>query len=353
MNGSLRAMIKSAVVRLFCGLAAMALAVAGPATAQGFAGLGEGGQGFAVPQRGADFTFPPDHGAHPDFRIEWWYLTATLQDAQGTRYGVQWTLFRSALAPGGPHVWMGHFGLTTPDRHFSGEKLARGGLGQAGVQPDPFSAWIDDWQLSGPTLDSLILSAQTKEAGYDLSLQAQGPLVFHGDAGYSLKSSEGQASFYYSQPFYDVSGQISLPGGPVDVTGQAWLDREWSSQPLSSDQDGWDWFSLHLADGHRLMGFQLRGSQPYTSASWITPDGQLTAYADGALRLTPLAQSRVQGRDIPTRWRLELAAEGVDVEVRAINTDSWQQTLFPYWEGPVTATGTHSAEGFLEMTGYE
>jgi len=56
--------------------------------AQGFAGLGQGGDGFVLPRPDPDFEFPADHGPHPDFRIEWWYLTSSLQDADGTRYGV-------------------------------------------------------------------------------------------------------------------------------------------------------------------------------------------------------------------------------------------------------------------------
>uniref|UniRef100_UPI0006E6D2BD lipocalin-like domain-containing protein n=1 Tax=Vibrio splendidus TaxID=29497 RepID=UPI0006E6D2BD len=63
----------------------------------GFAGLGESTAGFV--QAGPDTTlsFPADHGAHPDYRIEWWYLTANLKDEQGEPLGLQWTLFRQAL----------------------------------------------------------------------------------------------------------------------------------------------------------------------------------------------------------------------------------------------------------------
>ncbi|GIT92978.1 iron ABC transporter permease [Jannaschia pagri] len=321
--------------------------------AQGFAGLGQGGEGFALPQPDPQFDFPADHGAHPDYRIEWWYLTATLQDDAGTRYGIQWTLFRSALTPTGPQIWMAHMGVTTPDAHYSGEKLARGGLGQAGVQVAPFSAWLDDWQLAGDDLANVRLTASTDEAGYDLTLSAEGPLVFHGQGGYSVKSASGQASYYYSQPFYEVSGTLDLPGGEVAVTGRAWLDREWSSQPLEDDQEGWDWFSLHLDDGHRVMAFQLRGGEPYTYVSWILPDGEVEPLPNGALRLTPLVQSEVAGRVVPTEWRLQIPARSVDIEVRAVNPDSWQATLFPYWEGPVIATGSHGGDGYLEMTGYE
>lgn len=324
-----------------------------PVQAQGFAGLGQGGEGFALPTPDPAFEFPADHGAHPDYRIEWWYLTAALQDAEGQSYGVQWTLFRSALTPTGPQVWMGHFGLTSPEAHFTGERFARGGVGQAGVEPAPFSAWIDDWTLMGPDLDRLSLRATTDAAGYDLDLTAQGPLVYHGEGGFSIKSNTGQASYYYSQPFYEVTGTLDLPDGPVAVTGKGWLDREWSSQPLEGDQEGWDWFSLHLDDGARLMAFSLRGGAGFHYASYITPDGTLTPYYGDALTLEPLRVAPVAGRDVPVDWRLSLPARDIDLTVRAINDDSWQATLFPYWEGPVSATGSHSATGFLEMTGYE
>ncbi|UWQ22467.1 lipocalin-like domain-containing protein [Jannaschia sp. W003] len=337
----------AAVLTLFALLLAPAAA-----PAQGFAGLGQGGVGFAMPEPSPRFRFPEDHGAHPEFRIEWWYLTAVLRGEDGRDYGAQWTLFRSALAPEGPQVWMGHFGLTTPDAHLSGERLARGGVGQAGVEPAPFAAWIDDWQLAGPSLDRLALSARTDAAGYDLGLEATGPLVFHGDGGFSAKSASGQASLYYSQPFYEVSGTLHLPGGDVAVEGQGWLDREWSSQPLEGDQEGWDWFSLHLEGGAKLMAFRLRGGTPFTYASWIEPDGTLTPLYDAVI-LEPLEVAEVEGRDVPVRWRLALPERDLDVTVSAVNPDSWQATLFPYWEGPVTAEGTHAGRGFLEMTGYE
>ncbi|MEM8823238.1 MAG: lipocalin-like domain-containing protein [Pseudomonadota bacterium] len=350
MNGN------TALHRLIGAVVAAVLAVLSPnaVLAQGgFAGLGQGGEGFALPKPNPTFAFPEDHGAHPDYRIEWWYLTATLEAQDGTPYGIQWTLFRSALTPEGPQVWMGHMGVTTPDTHHSGERLARGGIGQAGVEPAPFQAWIDDWSMTGPDLSNLTLTATGPTASYDLDFAATGPLVFHGDNGFSVKSASGQASYYYTQPFYEVSGTLHLPDGPVEVTGQGWLDREWSSQPLEDDQEGWDWFSLHLEDGHKLMAFQLRGGTPYTYASWITPDGTLTPYQNQGVTLTPLATADVADRDVPVRWRLELPDRGLDVTVEAVNPDSWQSTLFPYWEGPVTATGSHPARGYLEMTGYE
>lgn len=336
------------------------------AQAQGFAGLGTQADGFAVPQPNPQFSFPADHGPHPDYRIEWWYLTANLQGPDGTPYGIQWTLFRSALVPEtstdwtAPQLFMGHAGLTTPDAHYSAERLARGGTGQAGVATDPFRAHIDDWQMistapTGDAYDALTLTARGTDFAYALDLSADGPLIFHGDAGYSVKSAAGQASYYYSQPFYGVSGTLSLPSGDIPVTGTAWLDREWSSQPLSEDQRGWDWFSLQFEDGARMMAFGLRSTdgRSFTSATWIEPDGTTQSYGDGHVQLTPLATSEVAGRTIPTEWNLSFPERSIDITSAPVNPQSWMDTSFAYWEGPITFTGTHIGVGYLEMTGYE
>ncbi|MFV1531136.1 MULTISPECIES: lipocalin-like domain-containing protein [unclassified Phaeobacter] len=361
--------VKPALQAIFCGLVAVLVLVirlAGPATAQGYAGLGTEVDGFAVPARGTQLIFPRDHGAHPEFRIEWWYLTANLTGDDGRDYGVQWTLFRSALQPGDarsmptasawedPQIWMGHAGLTTPDAHFHAERLARGGIGQAGVTTAPFEAYIDDWFMRGRDagLDALSLRATGQDFRYDLSLTANGPLVLQGDGGYSVKSADGQASYYYSQPHYQLSGTLQLPGGPVQVTGEGWLDREWSSQPLSEDQSGWDWFSLRFDSGEKLMGFQLRGSSLFTSGTWIAADGTPSPLEPGHLQATPRGLTQVAGRAVPTEWNLRLPERGLDIEVTALNPQAWMAMSFPYWEGPVRITGSHSGKGYLEMTGY-
>ncbi len=345
--------VKTAVLAL--------LALPTLAIAQGFAGLGATVEGFAVPRPNPAFSFPADHGAHPDFRIEWWYLTANLTGPDGTDYGLQWTLFRSALRPGtgegwqNPQLWMGHAAVTTPDAHYVSERLARGGIGQAGAAADPLEAWIDEWQMSGASdLSELTLAAAGPDFAYDMTLTASGPLVFHGADGYSVKSAAGQASYYYSQPFFRISGTLTLPDGEVEVTGNAWLDREWSSQPLSETQDGWDWFSLSFTDGSRMMGFQLRQSDgsTFSSATWIDPDGTTTAYPDSALRAIPLARTTVAGFTLPTAWRVTLADRGVDVTIAPINENAWMTTSVPYWEGPIRIHGSHSGTGYLEMTGY-
>jgi predicted secreted hydrolase len=333
--------------------------------AQGFAGLGQDVGGFAAVVPGKRLAFPADHGPHADYRIEWWYFTANLRDAEGTPYGVQWTLFRQAQLPGdgdqgwaSRQLWMGHAAVTSATTHRFAERFARGGVGQAGVNAAPFTAWIDDWQMrTGATeaaFSATELTASAKDFSYALKLESDRPIVLQGDEGYSRKSERGQASYYYSQPYLRVSGSIVLDGKTIAVSGQGWIDREWSSQPLASDQTGWDWFSLHLEGGEKLMLFRLRHAdgKHFFAGNWIGLDGRSQALDANDITLTPAVTSRVAGRELPTGWKLSVRSRKLEVESRPLNPQSWMDARFKYWEGPVTVTGSHAGIGYLEMTGY-
>jgi predicted secreted hydrolase len=337
------------------------------AKAQGFAGLGMAGQGFAPVVPGRQFVFPADHGPHPDFRIEWWYVTANLTDAAGSAYGAQWTLFRQAMASGAQQqgwanqqIWMGHAAVTRADTHRYSETFARGGVGQAGVNISPFDAWIDAWQMRGregmnsDTISPLELNAAGADFAYALHLEADRALVLQGEAGFSVKSEQGQASYYYSQPYFSARGRIIIDDKPVEVTGQAWMDREWSSQPLASDQTGWDWLSLHFSGGAKLMLFRLRQTDghAFISGKWFSTDGNGHQLASSDIVMTPKLFSDVAGRHIPTAWDIAIASQSLAISCAPVNPACWMGTRFPYWEGPIHFSGSHNGVGYLEMTGY-
>lgn len=346
---------------------AMFAGLGGNALAQGFAGLGESADGFAAVVPGRVFAFPDDHGPHPAFRIEWWYVTANLVDGKGAPYGAQWTLFRQAVSAGAQQqgwanqqVWMGHAAVTRADTHRYAQTFARGGVGQAGAEAKPFRAWIDGWEMRGlegltdSNIAPLQLSASGADFAYALRLDAERPLVLQGDAGYSRKSLREQASYYYSQPHYTAKGSITIDDKPVEVAGQAWLDREWSSQPLASDQSGWDWLSLHFKAGDKLMLYRMRQTdgKHYGSGKWIAPDGAASQLGSGDIVMTPLVFTEIEKRRIPTAWRIEIPARSLEIECTPLNAKSWMGTSFPYWEGPISFAGTHTGLGYLEMTGY-
>ena len=353
--------------RAFAGGALVIALARKTALAQGFAGLGMSGQGFAPVTPGKTFAFPADHGPHPDYRIEWWYVTANLTDSAGATYGAQWTLFRQALTPGAQQegwanqqIWMGHAAVTRADTHRYSEAFARGGVGQAGVETKPFRAWIDSWEMRGSdrmreeTIAPLELNASGTDFSYALRLDADRPLVLQGDAGYSKKSERGQASYYFSQPYFKAAGSITIDDKPHEVTGLAWMDREWSSQPLASDQTGWDWLSLHLTSGEKLMLYRLRQKDGHNDlyGNWIEPDGRSIEIASTDNSMTPTALTEIEGRKIPTAWRIAIPSRSLTIECVPLNPRSWMGTSFPYWEGPISFKGSHAGLGYLEMTGY-
>ncbi len=345
---------------LFC--AALPL-LAGAAAAQGFAGMGSDHAGYAEVTPGRVFAFPQDHGAHPGFRTEWWYLTANLKDAEGNSYGAQWTLFRQATEPGPERdgwasqiVWMGHAAFTSASQHFFAETFARGGVGQAGVTAEPFRAFIDDWAFAQQGADAARLRVTAKGAKfrYGLDLAADKPNVLQGEAGFSRKSPQGQASYYYSQPFFAVAGTLLIEGREIKVTGRAWMDREWTSQYLAADQKGWDWFSLHLAGGEKVMLFRMRNEKgpPFCAGTWIGADGKATPLARDDVAIEPLAETTIGARHVPTRWRIKVAGRALAIETTPLNPRSFNASSFPYWEGPIRFDGSAQGEGYLEMTGY-
>jgi predicted secreted hydrolase len=329
----------------------------------------------ADPSRALEF--PADHGAHPDFRIEWWYLTANLEDAEGEDYGAQWTLFRLATRPPGAEpaanpwqdgqMYMAHFALSTPQGHRGFQRYARGGehggAARAGARAQPFSAWLDDWSLHSVGAEWLPLEvvARQDEAGFRLQLKSHIGPVPQGEGGFSRKHPGGGGSHYYSQPFLEATGELWIDGGPIAVTGQAWLDREWSSQFLQADQSGWDWFALHLDSGEKLMLFQLRAAAhreneaPFRHAVLISANGATRALDSERVVLEVLETRRVAGRTLPLRWSVVLEEIGRRLEITARFDEQWMDVDFPYWEGVVIAQGEgplNSGRGYMELTGY-
>ena len=363
----------------------------GTGTAGTLAALALGVEGYDQALPATRLRFPEDHAAHDGFRIEWWYLTANLQDASGQPYGAQWTLFRIARQPPAPtrkdanpwqsaQVYMAHFAITTPDSHHAFQRYARGGSHggrrRAGANASPFAVWLDDWELSSTTdaagasakLDAntswlpLQLHARERNFGIKLSLNSDRPLILQGEQGFSRKHVNGAGSHYYSHPYLRAEGEIEVGGEVVPVSGEAWLDREWSSQFLQPDQQGWDWFALHLDSGEKLMLFQLRSKPnsgertPFRHGVLLSAQGERRELQPSKLRLTPLEHARVAGRDIPVVWQLDLEELDRSLTVRALHPDQWMNVDFAYWEGYVNIEGGSAGErgrGYLEMVGYE
>ncbi|MDH5921214.1 carotenoid 1,2-hydratase [Vibrio splendidus] len=326
---------------------------------------------FSPVVKGIDITFPADHQAHPDFRHEWWYLTANLIDEEGNTLGVQWTQFRFAAAPQesgnstkettwqSQQIYMAHSAVTTKDKHYADEKWSRDQAELAGVDASPLHVYLDDWQWNSSSDDLFpaTLNANSEQFGYSLKLTSNAPYQKQGEQGYSTKSSDGKvASYYYSQPFIDVSGEVTIDGVTHQVSGTGWIDREWSSQFLLDSQQGWDWFALRLNDKTSLVVFQLRnsttGEASYSHARLMNQDGSGITIKQQDISLTAINQTEIDGRDYPTEWQISIPRQQIKLTVSALNPNAKMPLSVPYWEGPVLIKGTHSGSGYMELTGY-
>jgi predicted secreted hydrolase len=330
----------------------------------------ENDQGYARAIEPRELRFPEDHGPHPDFRTEWWYYTGNLSTRDGRRFGFQLTFFRSALAPSMPErssiwatrqVYLAHFTVSDVEggRFPSFERWSRGALGLAGAQGEPFRVWLEDWSAEGSPMR---LRAAEDGVAIDLVLQQGKPPVLQGDRGLSRKSAEpGNASYYYSLTRMLASGTIRLGDERFEVTGLAWMDREWSTSSLGKDQVGWDWFALQLGDGRDLMLYQLRrrdGSPDPTSSGTLV-DGESRHLTLGDFELVVLDhwESPRSGARYPAGWRLRIPSADLDLRIEPLLADQELDVSFRYWEGAVRIEGTSrgrpvQGRGYVELTGY-
>ncbi len=323
------------------------------------------------------FEFPDDHGPHPAFRNEWWYVTGNLDGDGGRRFGFELTIFRFALSPElqgagsgwrSNQVYIAHFAVTDAgrERFYAAERYSRGALGLAGASAEPFRVWIDDWEIAAMErvqAERWRLRASDPEFALDLVLDAAKPPVLNGVDGLSQKSAEpGNASYYYSITRWLTDGTLRLGDDEFRVSGLSWLDREWSSSALAADQLGWDWFALQLSDGSELMFYNLRkldGSQDEHSAgTWIDPDGT-SRHIDRDeidLAVTDTWDSPAGGR-YPSAWALRFPDLGLTLDIRPVMADQELFTTVRYWEGAVDVQGERQGSpiegrGYVELTGY-
>jgi len=335
--------------------------------------------GYARAMAPHRFSFPADHGPHPDFKNEWWYFTGNLATPSGRRFGYEWTVFRFAVTPPDSAVqtrtshwatrqlYMAHFAVTDVyGGHFeSFERFSRGAVGLAGARADPFRVWLEDWRVaaSDESMPAMTIQAREGETAIGLTLRPVKPLVLQGDRGLDRKGEGlGNASYYYSMTRLETKGAITVNGKSYEAEGLSWMDREWSTSALDDGQVGWDWFALQRTDGRELMYYQLRnrdGSISETSGGMqVDPQGTARRLKHAGVNLTVLARwkSPHSGAEYPARWRFR--TESLDLTVTPLIADQELSGTVRYWEGAVRFEGTDagaaiSGFGYVELTGYE
>ena len=322
---------------------------------------------------GHALSFPRDHGAHPEFRNEWWYATGWLQTGAGEVLGFQVTFFRTRpdIVTGNPsaftprQILLAHAAITEArqGRLSHDQRAARPALGLAGASETTTGVWIDDWKFS---LDGNTYRARipAREFTLELELAAGKPPMLQGEEGFSRKGKRpGEASYYYSRPNLQVRGALSRGSSTQNVTGTAWLDHEWSSSYLAPEAAGWDWIGINLAGGGALMAFRMRGrdgSVLYAGGTLLNGDGSRATFGPDDVTFEPLRRWRSPrtGAEYPVAMRVRAAGRTFRIEplMDDQELDSRASTGTIYWEGAVRllddATGAETGRGYLELTGY-
>ncbi|MDD4924060.1 MAG: lipocalin-like domain-containing protein [Dehalococcoidales bacterium] len=334
-------------------------------------------EGYSIADKVIDFSFPQDHGTHEGFRNEWWYFTGNLYDAEGNRFGYQLTFFRISLIPletdrtsawGTNQIYMAHFTVSDVNNgeFYCFEKFNRDALGLAGFAKNPFKMNVGDWYMLGTGEGDFPWQLYASKDGITLSLDVT-PLkdiVFEGDNGLSYKSVEKtSASYYYSITRLATEGYIEIDGIKHEVSGNSWLDREWSTSTLNEEQGGWDWFSMQLNDNTEIVYFQLRyknGSvYPYNEGLIVNDDNSTVKLGTGDIVLTVLETWKSKtGVVYPLKWRAEVVPLGKTLIIEAAFNGQELDLSTRYWEGAVNIYDAQDANtiigtGYLEMTGYE
>lgn len=335
----------------------------------------EDSSGFARAIEAWDWVFPRDYGAHPEFQTEWWYYTGVLASSDDRLFGYQFTIFRRAISPRAQgsdsefrarDIYMAHFtvsDIATGDFHHD-VRYARGGGGLAGATIEPFyRVWLEDWQVSAEddNANKTRVTAASDDFAIDLRLYQMKKPALHGIDGLSPKSAEiGNASYYYSLTRLQTEGGITIAGQPYEVSGNSWMDHEFSTSALGDEAQGWDWFGLIFDDNTELMVGQIRQVDGRLESAfgglYVYPDGgtRYLAAADFSIRVADTWRSPHSGAEYPAGWQIEITGEdGFRIQVSPLQADQeLHGSDIVYWEGAVRIKGDKQGYGYAELTGY-
>lgn len=337
---------------------------------------------YARPTAPIDFEFPRDHGAHEEYRTEWWYYTGNLTDANGDEYGYQLTFFRSALTPDEPdrtsdlatnQVYMAHFAVTDgkANEHRSFDRYSRGAGGLAGASGEPnFEVWLEDWAVTEiepgvQQLRAAVVGDGEQEAiALALDLRTTQAPVLHGDRGLSQKGPEvGNANYYYSLVRMATAGELTIGDETMAVAGLSWMDHEFGTSALSGETRGWDWFSVQLDNGAILMFGEFHDgsgeNRMVYEGSLVTSDGQHFSLGDGDFDLQTRGEwtSANTGVTYPAGWEVNIPSHAIELSIEPLIPDQEMDVDFIYYEGATEVNGTMggapvAGRGFVELTGY-
>lgn len=313
---------------------------------------------------GVPVVFPKDFSFHDEYQNEEWGYFANLLGNDGQQYSVQWSYYRIARDEGQSSGWnssqlyLSQVVVTSEKNVWKEQRIARGGIGQAGLIELPFRLWIDNWSWRSISLSPLpgILNIETDEFSVRLNSSSYKSFLPLGVKGYiSEHDLLPLASYGFDAPFVRASGRLILNGEPILVSGQASLYKQWGSDLDSIEGQKKVVLNLHLSDGRHLTLNQNRvPNHPiYTYGSITRRDGSRLKLEDTDVVMTAIEYSPIgDGKNIPTKWVVKIDKIKLELTTSPIHDNMWHRFYNPYWQGPVNAIGTQSAQGSLQVIGF-
>lgn len=333
--------------------------------------------GFKKADSIREFSFPKDHFEHNEYRTEWWYFTGNLSTSDGRRFGYQFTIFRNGILPGADDdsvvfsqksLFSIHIGISDiqNQKFYSFERYARGLDGLAGSDETEKRIYIEGNEIlfdfsKGGESPGLQINSLTDDFRISFKLIPGKKMVLHGDKGLSKKSNKpGNASYYYSYTRLTTTGEITLKGEKYKLSGNSWMDREWSTSALESDQKGWDWFALQMEDGSDLMYFRLRdstGATNFQKGTFIRKDGSYQVFTGDDFNITTIANSEIDGIVYPMEWEIEIKPLNFLFGISVAMKNQVHPFRLSYYEGAINVVrkkgkDISSGVGYVELTGY-
>lgn len=322
--------------------------------------------------------FPKNHGAHPEYKTEWWYFVGHLRAATGETFGYELTFFRVGLHPSletksawrSDSLYLTHFALTDDknEKFYHAERSSRGNFGEAGAAVGKLDVWNGDWRAT-LTGDNMNIKASTPDFGFSLALTPTKPIALHGVNGFSKKGPElGEASYYSTFTRLAGTGTVNIKNKDYEIVrAQGWMDHEVTSQELPEGVAGWDWFAIQLFSFEEIMVYGLRqkdGSKsPFSKGSYVDPAGELTNLKpdDFLIEILDHWTSEKTNTTYPSKWHITIPS--LEKEFIVTPTVAEQELIttrttgVTYWEGRCLVTDPKSGqllgEAYTELTGYD
>ena len=338
-------------------------------------------EGFALPSEAKALEFPEDHGSHPEFKSEWWYLTGHLESPESSnQFGFQLTFFRSATVPYSQEpdasqprqIYMAHAAALNKSsgEHFHEERFNRDGW-NADAQVDGLSVFNGNWKIEMVDDRTEEMQASFSINGqrrFELSLRPSKPKVLFGENGISRKGENPNAkSYYITFSRLEVEGKLIVNQSVSTVTGVAWMDHEISSSQLSEGQVGWNWSSLILDDGSEIMAYVMRredgGLDAYSQMYIIDPEGNTTRYSSDQFKWSSIDfwTSPRGGARYPIEYSISWIDREGQTQLLVIRSLPKDQEIngpisgFTYYEGAgivYDEDGLEVGKSYTELTGY-